>query len=157
MQGADSLEKTLMLGKIEARRRRGQQRMRWLDGISYSMDMGLGIRRPAARPARRRHCPSLLVLPLLLLLPLPPLLPLPQLLLRRLLAGPCWPQGPATPAGLCSGGYGKGLGSWDCHCGVAGTGRPPPWTAAANPPGRPTGQPRALERSPGHCSCWGLP
>ena len=39
---ADSLEKTLMLGKIEGRRRRGQQRMRWLDGISDSMDMGLG-------------------------------------------------------------------------------------------------------------------
>ena len=39
---ADSLEKTLMLGKIEGRRRRGQQRMRWLDGITYSMDMGLG-------------------------------------------------------------------------------------------------------------------
>ena len=39
MQKADSLEKTLMLGKIEGRRRRGQQRMRWLDGITYSMDM----------------------------------------------------------------------------------------------------------------------
>ena len=38
---ADSLEKTLMLGKIEGRRRRGQQRMRWLDGITYSMDMSL--------------------------------------------------------------------------------------------------------------------
>ena len=36
-----SLEKTLMLGKIEGRRRRGQQRMRWLDGITYSMDMSL--------------------------------------------------------------------------------------------------------------------
>ena len=39
---ADSLEKTLMLGKIEDRRRRGRQRMRWLDGITDSMDMGLG-------------------------------------------------------------------------------------------------------------------
>ena len=42
MPSADSLEKTLMLGKIEGRRRRGQQRMRWLDGIIDSMDMGLG-------------------------------------------------------------------------------------------------------------------
>ena len=42
MQRADSLEKTLLLGKIEGRRRRGQQRMRWLDGITDSMDMGLG-------------------------------------------------------------------------------------------------------------------
>ena len=39
---ADSFEKTLMLGKIEGRRRRGQQRMRWLDSITDSMDMGLG-------------------------------------------------------------------------------------------------------------------
>ena len=39
---ADSLEKTLMLGKIEGRRRRGRQRMRWIDGITHSMDMGLG-------------------------------------------------------------------------------------------------------------------
>ena len=42
MQRADSLEKTLMVGMTEGRRRRGRQRMRWLDGISDSMDMGLG-------------------------------------------------------------------------------------------------------------------
>ena len=42
MRRADSLEKTLMLGKIEGRRRRGRQRMRWLDGITALMDMGLG-------------------------------------------------------------------------------------------------------------------
>ena len=42
MWRADSFEKTLMLGKIEGRRRRGQQRMRWLDGITYTTDMGLG-------------------------------------------------------------------------------------------------------------------
>ena len=42
MQRADSFEKTLMLGKIEGRRSRGRQRMRWLDGITDSMDMGLG-------------------------------------------------------------------------------------------------------------------
>ena len=42
MRRTDSFEKTLMLGKIEGRRRRGQQRMRWLDGITDSMDMGLG-------------------------------------------------------------------------------------------------------------------
>ena len=42
MLRTDSLEKTLMLGKIEGRRRRGRQRMRWLDGITYLMHMGLG-------------------------------------------------------------------------------------------------------------------
>ena len=42
MQRAGSFEKTLMLGKIEDRRRRGQQRMRWLDGITDTLDMGLG-------------------------------------------------------------------------------------------------------------------
>ena len=42
MRTADSLEKTLILGKIEGRRRRGRQRMKWLDGITDSMDMGLG-------------------------------------------------------------------------------------------------------------------
>ena len=42
MQRADSFEKTLMLGKIEGRKRRGQQRIKWLDGITDSMDMSLG-------------------------------------------------------------------------------------------------------------------
>ena len=45
MQRVDSLEKTLMLGGIGGRRRRGQQRIRWLDGITDSMDMGLGVLR----------------------------------------------------------------------------------------------------------------
>ena len=42
MRRADSFKKTLMLGKVEGRRRRGRQRMRWLDGVTKSMDMGLG-------------------------------------------------------------------------------------------------------------------
>ena len=45
MQRADSFEKTLMLGKVEGRKRRGRQRIRWLDGITDSMDMGLGALR----------------------------------------------------------------------------------------------------------------
>ena len=52
MRRADSFEKTLMLGKIEGRRRRGQQKMRWLDGITDSVDMGVGGLRELVRTER---------------------------------------------------------------------------------------------------------
>ena len=58
MQRTDSLENTLMLGKIEGRRRRGQQRMRWLDGIIDSMDMGLSKVWETAKDRQSMGLPS---------------------------------------------------------------------------------------------------
>ena len=55
MQTADSLEKSLVLGKIEGRRRRGHQRMRWLGGISDAMDMNLGKLREMVRDRKAWH------------------------------------------------------------------------------------------------------
>ena len=55
MRRADSFEKILMLGKIEGRRRRGQQRMRWLDGITYSTAMGLGGLQELVKDREARH------------------------------------------------------------------------------------------------------
>ena len=56
MQRAESLEKTLILGKIKGRRRRGQQRMRWLDGITDSVDMNLSKFRETVKDRERVEC-----------------------------------------------------------------------------------------------------